>query len=101
MQLELLHNTSATQHWIDVRLHGKAPNVDGIGATVTLTRAGAPPSTRYVQRAHGSVGSSWPVAHFGLGASSSVDAIAVAWPGAPTQTVPSPSVDAVLTITQP
>jgi hypothetical protein len=101
MQLELLHNTSAAQHWIDIRLHGKAPNVDGIGATVTLTRAGAPPSTRYVQRARGSVGSSWPVAHFGLGSSGVVDAIAVAWPGAPTQTVPSPSVDAVLTITQP
>ncbi len=101
MQIELLHNASAPQHWIDVRLHGKAPNVDGIGATVTLTRAGAPAVTRYVQRARGSLGSSWPVAHFGLGSSAEVDSITVRWPGGAAQTVSSPGADALLAITQP
>jgi hypothetical protein len=101
MRFELLHNVSPAQHWIDVRLQGHAPNLDGIGASVTLSRSGSPSSTRYVQRAHGSVGSSWPVAHFGLGASTAIDSIAVRWPGGSTQTVQAPAADAVLMVTQP
>ena len=101
VRFELLHNMSPSQHWIDVRLSGKSPNVDGIGATVTLGVAGKPPWKRLVQRSRGSNGSSWAALHFGLGQVAAIDHIDVQWPDGTTQTVPAPPADALLTIRKP
>jgi hypothetical protein len=100
MRLELLHNEGTAQHWIDVRLAGKAPNVDGIGATVSITVAGAARS-RYVTRSRGSNGSSWATQHFGLGAGTAIDRVDVTWPSGTKQTITAPKADAVLIVTEP
>jgi hypothetical protein len=101
MRFALLHNVSPQTHWVDVRLKGHAPNIDGIGATVTLSVAGKPAWKRYVQRARGTIGGSSATLHFGLGASSAIDRIDVRWLDGTTQTVSAPGVDAVQTIAQP
>lgn len=100
MRLQLLHNETPSQHWIDVRLKGKAPNVDGIGATVTLGMPGKPAWKRYVTRSRGTNGNSSATQHFGLGASTTIDRIEVRWPGGATQTITAPKADAVLVVTQ-
>lgn len=45
----LLHNESDTGGWIAFRLRGKAPNLDGLGATVTLTDDAGRKQVRAVQ----------------------------------------------------
>lgn len=100
-QFELLHNTSAPQHFLDVRVRGRGPNVDAIGAVVTVARPGKPPWKRLVMRARGSVGSSWSTVHFGLGASTAIDRIDVTWSTGSTKTIAAPSADAVLVIDEP
>ncbi len=101
-RLELLHNLSDVGHWVDVRLVGHASNRDGLGARVSLLQSGLSPQTRLVQRSRGSVGSSWAVAHFGLGTRADVASITVAWPSGKTQTVTPPiDVDGVTRIEEP
>jgi len=100
-RFQLLHNVAPARHWLRVRLKGKAPNVDGIGAKVTISRAGAPAWKRLVTRSRGTLGGSWATLHFGLGDGASVDRVDVRWPNGATQTVPSPAIDAVLTIAEP
>ncbi len=101
LRVQLLHNEGPRGHWLRVRLRGRAPNVDGIGATVTLRVPGAPLKKRYVQRMRGTNGSSWATLHFGLGAGTAVDVVDVRWPSGRTQTIASPRIDAVLEISEP
>lgn len=100
MRIQLLHNEGPRGHWLEVRLRGLPPNVDGMGATVTLHAAGAAPTKRYVQRMRGTNGSSWARLHFGLGAAAAVDRVEVRWPNGKTQTVAAPPVDALLEIAE-
>ena len=101
MRLQLLHNEGDVRHWLRVRLRGHTPNVDGIGATVTVSVPGRPAWKRYVSRSRGSNGSSWATVHFGLGAATKVDRVEVRWPDGTTQTVDAPAIDATLAVTQP
>lgn len=100
MRVQLLRNTGPNGHWVRARLKGKGPNVDGIGATVTMV-AGGRKTTRYLQRMHGTNGSSWPIVHFGLGDATSVERLEVRWPDGVNQTVSAPGVDAMVEIVHP
>jgi hypothetical protein len=100
--LELLHNIGAKGHYLNVRLHGAKSNRDGIGARITLRQSGRPDVSKLLERTRGSIGSSWPVVHFGLGARTDVDGLDVKWPSGVTQTISGPMpVDRMLELTEP
>jgi hypothetical protein len=90
MLFRLLRNDTPAGHWLTVKLDGRAPNVDGTGAMVSIEADGARLDRRYVVRAHGSVGKSWARAHFGLGDRATVDAIEVRWLSGTVQRVEGP-----------
>ena len=77
---QLLRNDGGNRNnWLQVRLIGRESNRDGIGARVTVTSRG------FVQVAERTGGGSFQAAHdprlhFGLGSSSRVDSVSIAWP---------------------
>lgn len=98
-EFRLLHNEGAAGHWLGVRLVGRAPNTQGLGAVVTLTVGG-----RAQKRTSGlgGVGISSEVLHFGLGDATKADSLEVRWPGGVVQHVPGPlAADRVIDATQP
>ena len=77
---QLLRNDGGNRnHWLQVRLIGSKSNRDGIGARVTVSSRG------FAQVAERTGGGSYqsahdPRLHFGLGGSSEVDIVRIAWP---------------------
>ncbi len=98
-RLALLRNEQRTgNHWLRVRLRGAKPNLDAIGATVSIDVAGRR-RTRTVMPYGSYLSQSEPVLTFGLGAAERVDALSVRWPGGRVQVEAPPSgVDRVLEI---
>ena len=81
--------TPNTGHWLRVALQGPAPNTRAIGALIRV-QVGTGWKTRHLSAGTSFLGSSEQVAHFGLGAAATVDAIEVRWPGGPTAVYPGP-----------
>jgi hypothetical protein len=86
-------------HWLRVRLAGKAPNTDAIGARVELTAAGrtqrrlVTPTRSYLSQVE------LPVT-FGLGTDEKVERLHVVWPGGTEQDVPVDAVDRMIIVRQ-
>nr|UXE44644.1 hypothetical protein Hi04_10k_c2877_00012 [uncultured bacterium] len=98
----LLHNVTpvAGRHWLTVKLAGTTSNREGFGARVVLVDGGLPWQRRLIHG--GSRGASEPVAHFGLGATASVESLEVRWPTGKVQRVAGPiAADRVLVVTEP
>jgi hypothetical protein len=93
---ELWENTTAKPgHWITLKLIGTRANRDAIGARITIGN-----QTRTVTSASGYVSSSDIRAHFGLGATTTIDRIEIAWPSGTKQVVEKVAADRVLTVTE-
>jgi len=83
-----------------IRLVGRAPNRDAIGAAVRLeTDHGAQVRQLYGER--GAVTSEPAVAHFGLGAATRIRRLEITWPDGTRQVLEDLPVNARLTIEQP
>ena len=96
----LLVNVAAnTNHWLGVVLRGTRSNRDGIGARVTL-RVGQARMVQEVRSGSSYLSSSDLRLHFGLGASTHVDAIEVRWPNGGTEEFPGTNLDRFLTFTE-
>ncbi len=76
----LLINQVVGGGWIGLRLLGREPARDMIGARVALKRAGLPVLHRRVHSDSSFASASDLRVHFGLGASTVVDEIEVSWP---------------------
>jgi enediyne biosynthesis protein E4 len=77
---QLLHNEIAPAgNWIIVKLQGKAPNTDAIGAIVTVTSGGETQKS-LVQSGTSYISQNDMRQHFGVGAAATIDAIDVTWP---------------------
>jgi hypothetical protein len=77
---QLLHNEIAPAgNWIIVKLQGKAPNTDAIGAIVTVTSAGVTQKA-LVQSGTSYISQNDMRQHFGVGAATAIDTIEVTWP---------------------
>ena len=74
-----LHNRTDGGHWLTLRLEGRDSNRDAVGAKVAVIAGGR---RLVAQRVGGGsyLSSSDPRLHFGLGASTRIDAIEVRWP---------------------
>ncbi len=96
----LLRNDQASHHhWLRLRLVGKAPNRDAIGARLTLTAGGRTqyrdvmPTRSYLSQVE------LPVT-FGLGEAATVDTLHIRWPDGSEQTLGDLPVDRLLTVRQ-
>jgi len=79
--VRLLLNQSGTRnHWLQVRLDQAPGNRFALGARVGVERAGRPILWRRVRTDGSYLSASDVRTHFGLGASSAIDAVAVQWP---------------------
>ncbi|MEX2531891.1 MAG: VCBS repeat-containing protein [Gemmatimonadota bacterium] len=86
-------------HFLAIRLNGTPPNTFGVGARVRLW-AGGHAQTRELQLSRGYQSSVEPVLHFGLGAASRADSLAVRWPDGSMQTLRDVEADRYITIDQ-
>ena len=76
----LLNQAGTRNHWLEVRLEQRPANRFGIGSWVGVERAGGRTLWRRVRTDGSYLSASDVRAHFGLGASADVSAIAVRWP---------------------
>ena len=96
----VLRNDSDTGHRVIFALHGTQSNRFGVGAVVRIeTEAGV--QVRPLVLARGLLSSSEPVLHFGLGESTLIKRVTVAWPSGQTQSFTGLAVDQRYTITEP
>ncbi|HTL68771.1 MAG TPA: FG-GAP-like repeat-containing protein [Lacunisphaera sp.] len=96
----VLRNDSQTGHQINVDLRGTVSNRFGVGATVRIeTAAGV--QVRQLMVTRGSMSSSEPMLHFGLGDEATVRSLEVRWPSGLTQRFEHLSADRRYAITEP
>jgi hypothetical protein len=97
--LVLRNDQDLGHHWLRVRLNGKAPNRDAIGAWIELTVGGVVqrrqvmPTRSYLSQVERTV-------TFGLGPADRIDALKVIWPDASEQTMGPGPVDQLLVLQQ-
>ena len=95
----LRNDIAVGHHWLRIRLVGKAPNTQGIGAMIHVTAAGL--TQRRLVVTGGSYASQGDLVQtIGLGDSTSVDEVTVTWPDGSKQDVEVDRVDQVITVTQ-
>ncbi|MGD8616374.1 MAG: CRTAC1 family protein [Gammaproteobacteria bacterium] len=86
-------------HWLRLKLVGRAPNRDAIGARVELT-AGGVTQYREVQPTRSYLSQVELPVTFGLGENESVEAVRIVWPDGTTQSLAPAAIDTTLTVTQ-
>ena len=97
----LLRNDGGNRnHWIKLRLIGKASNRDGIGAKVTVVAGGLVQSDQL--RGGGSyLAAHDPRLHFGLGREDRIDCIEIKWPSGRLQKLSNVKGDQIITVREP
>ncbi len=96
----LLRNDQQTgNHWLRVRLVGKSPNTQAIGAWISLV-ANNQSQRRLVTTASSYASLGELTQTFGLGGSTSVDSLTIRWPSGETQEVKVTAVDREIVIKQ-
>jgi hypothetical protein len=93
----VLLNRSQPGNWLSVKLKGRAPNPSAIGARVTV-RSGGRVLRRDVKSGNSYQSQSDLRLHFGLGAASTIDELAVRWPDGRTEVRPPMAVNRVVVI---
>ena len=97
---QLLHNELADRGaWLIVKVKGKAPNTDAIGAVITVT-AGGVGQRAVVQSGTSYISQNDMRQHFGLGAAATVDSVEVRWPDGTTSRQTGVKANQVVTIRQ-
>lgn len=96
----LRNDQTLKHHWLRVKLVGKAPNTDAIGATVRVHH-GDVWQERTVIAGRGYLSQSELPVTFGLGSDSKVTVLEVIWPNGEKQAINVPEVDKQITVSQP
>ena len=97
---QILHNEAPPGSWITIKLRGRAPNTDAIGAVIRLHSARRVQS-RVVQSGTSYLSQDDMRQHFGLGDEQKIDSIEVVWPNGTTSTQRDIKSNQFLTIVQP
>lgn len=96
----IVRNNTAGNHVAVVRLEGRAPNREGIGAEIVLGSASGV-QVRQLFNERGIASSEPALAHFGLGADSTIEKLTVRWPSGAVQEFENLPADHLLTIHEP
>jgi hypothetical protein len=94
----ILRNDGTRNHWLGISLAGVKANRNGIGARITLLDGSGRQQTSEMTNAGSYLSSSDTRLIFGLGATTSVKAIEIRWPGGRVQKIANPSIDRYLII---
>jgi hypothetical protein len=97
----IMRNNTTTGHRVEIKLAGRAPNRDGIGAELKLESASTGIQVRQIFTERGIVASEPPVAHFGLGADTVIRKLTIRWPLGQVQVLENLPVDRIFTISEP
>ena len=97
--VQIYRNTTASGHWLALRLTGTKSNRDGIGARVELELPDGRRLYNHASTAGGYASSQDPTVRFGLGPAVAAT-VRVHWPSGITQQVPVPGVDRVIRVTE-
>jgi hypothetical protein len=96
----LLRNDQQTgNHWLRVRLKGRAPNTSAIGARLALT-AGGMTRHRVVMPTRGYMSQVERTVTFGLGSNERVDSLRITWPDGSEQRLVPEALDTTLVVEQ-
>lgn len=90
-------NTLRKHHYLTVKLTGSGLNTQGIGAKVTLYRAGRQ-QYREQMPTQGYQSSVSPRLHFGLGTDSEIDSLRIVWPTGKQQILTAVKADQIVTV---
>ncbi|HEY1793521.1 MAG TPA: VCBS repeat-containing protein [Opitutaceae bacterium] len=97
----LIRNNTTTGHRVMVKLEGRAPNLDAIGAEIRIESASCGTQVRQIYTERGVVASEPAVAHFGLGGDAEIARMTIRWPNGQVQELEDLPADMRLTIRQP
>ena len=97
----VVRNNTATGHRVVIKLAGRAPNLDAIGAEVRLESAGTGTQVRQLFTERGIVASEPPIVHFGLGNDEVIKKLTIRWPRGQVQVLENLPADRLLTIAEP
>ena len=97
--LLLRNDQDRGHHWLRLRLEGKAPNRDALGARVELV-AGGRTQRRQVAPTRSYLSQVEPVLTFGLGTAERVDSLTVFWPDGTEETVTGVEIDRLRIVRQ-
>lgn len=96
----IIRNHTAAGHRVMIKLAGRPPNLDGVGAQLRLeTASGVQVRQLFTER--GIASSEPPLVHFGLGEDTVIRKLTVRWPRGEMQTLENLPVDDLLTIVEP
>jgi hypothetical protein len=99
--LSVFRNTVTVEHaWIAFVLEGTRSNRSAIGAEIRLYWAGME-QVQQIEGGNGFAAQNQRRAHFGLGSASQVDSVVVRWPAGVVQTLASPAINTLHTLTEP
>jgi enediyne biosynthesis protein E4 len=96
----IVRNNTTSGHRIMIKLAGRAPNMDAIGADVRIETASGV-QVRQVYTERGVVASEPATIHFGLGEDTVISKMTIHWPNGQLQVLEDLPVDKLLTIRQP
>jgi hypothetical protein len=96
----VIRNNTTEGHRLMVKLAGRVPNRDGIGAEIRIETASGI-QVRQVYTERGVVTSEPSTVHFGLGGDTSINKLTIHWPNGQVQVLEDLPVDKLLTIRQP
>jgi enediyne biosynthesis protein E4 len=94
----LLNQTGQSNHFLQVRLQQNGGNRAALGARVGVERNGQPTLWRRVRTDGSYLSAGDPRAHFGLGSSTSVNAIVVDWPDGARERWSGSAIDRLVTL---
>lgn len=96
----VVRNNTISGHRVVIKLAGRAPNLDGIGAELQIeTASGRQVRQLFTER--GIVASEPPLVHFGLGDDTTIKQLTIRWPRGQMQVLENISADQMLTIAEP
>ena len=96
----IIRNNTTEGHRVIIKLAGRAPNLDAIGAELRIeTASGIQVRQIYTER--GVVASEPATVHFGLGKDTVISRLTIHWPNGQVQVLEDLPVDKLLTIRQP
>jgi hypothetical protein len=96
----IIRNHTVTGHRAVIKLAGRAPHLDGIGAELRIeTASGIQMRQLFTER--GIVSSEPPLVHFGLGDDAAIKKLTIRWPRGETQVLENLPADQLLTIAEP
>ena len=96
----VIRNDTISGHRAVIKLAGRAPNLDGIGAELLIeTASGVQVRQLFTER--GIASSELPLVHFGLGQDTAIKKLTINWPRGQVQVLENLPADQLLTVTEP